>query len=64
MPKVAFYTQSLYQNEFYTSYLITYYTDGSALVKVYQKNGRTNCYQYVGSINVPQCTPPVPIPPN
>ncbi len=63
-PKVPFYTQVLHQNEFYTDYAVTYYMDGSALVKVYQKNGRTNCYQYVGSIDVPQCTSPVPyVPP-
>ncbi len=62
--RVPFYTQVLHQNENYTDYKITYYTDNSSVVQVYQKNGRTNCYQYVGAIAVASCQSPVPyVPP-
>ena len=62
--RAPFYTQVVHQNDNYTDYKITYYTDNSSVVQVYQKNGRTNCYQYVGAINVPFCQSPVPyVPP-
>ncbi len=48
----------LHENTNYTDYRITYYSDNSALVQIYQKNGTTNCYQFVGSVNVPYCVPP------
>lgn len=57
MPKSVISTRVLHDNENYTRYSITYYSDNSALVQVYQKNGRTNCYQFVGNINVPYCVP-------
>ncbi len=63
-PKYPFYKQVLHQNDNYTDYRITYYIDGSALVNIYQKNGRTNCYQLVGNVNVSYCESPVPyVPP-
>jgi hypothetical protein len=62
--RAPFYTQVVHQNDNYTDYKITYYTDNSSVVQVYQKNGTTNCYQYVGAINVPFCQSPVPyVPP-
>ncbi len=57
MAKVILQKKVLHNNTNYTDYLITYYTDNSALVQIYQKNGTTNCYQLVGSINVPYCVP-------
>ncbi len=53
--KTVVSTKVLHDNTNYTDYKITYYSDNSAIVKVYQKNGRTNCYQYVRTINVPYC---------
>jgi hypothetical protein len=54
----------LHDNSNYTDYRITYYSDNSALVQVYQKNMRTNCYQLVRSINVPYCvSSDSPVPP-
>ncbi len=55
MPKIISSKRVLHDNSNYTDYLITYYTDQSALVQVYQKNGRTNCYQLVGNVSVPYC---------
>ncbi len=47
----------LHDNTNYTDYRITYYSDNSAIVQVYQKNGTTNCYQLVRTVNVPYCVP-------
>ncbi len=47
----------LHENTNYTDYRITYYSDNSAMVQIYQKNGTTNCYQLVGTVNVPYCVP-------
>ncbi len=63
MSKIIIYQNVLHDNDNYIDYQITYYSDNSALVKVYKKNGRTNCYQLVQSINVPYCLPPIPITP-
>lgn len=57
MSKVILTKKVLHDNDNYTDYLITYYTDNSALVQVYQKNGRTNCYQLVKNIDVSYCVP-------
>lgn len=56
--KTIIATRVLHENTNYTNYDITYFSDNSALVKVYQKNRTTNCYQLVRSINVPYCIPP------
>lgn len=56
--KTIIATRVLHENTNYTNYNITYFSDNSALVKVYQKNRATNCYQLVKSINVPYCIPP------
>ncbi len=62
--KTVIYRRVLHDNSNYTDYRITYYSDNSALVQVYQKNMRTNCYQLVRSVNVPYCLSPVqPEPP-
>lgn len=55
--KTVISTRVLHDNSNYTDYRITYYSDNSAFVQVYQKNGTTNCYQLVRSINVPYCVP-------
>ena len=55
--KTVISTRVLHDNSNYTDYRITYYSDNSAYVQVYQKNGTTNCYQLVRSINVPYCVP-------
>lgn len=62
--KTVIYRRVLHENTNYTNYNITYYSDNSALVQIYQKNMRTNCYQLVRSVNVPYCVSPVPyVPP-
>jgi hypothetical protein len=57
MSKIILTTKVIHDNDNYTDYLITYYTDNSATVKVYQKNGRTNCYKLVNTVEVPYCIP-------
>ena len=56
--KTVIYRRVLHDNNNYTDYRITYYSDNSAFVQIYQKNMRTNCYQLVRSVNVPYCVPP------
>ncbi len=58
MSKVILTKKVLHDNSNYTDYLITYYTDNSAFVQIYQKNGTTNCYQLVRSVDVSYCIPP------
>jgi hypothetical protein len=62
MSKTIIYQQVLHDNDNYTNYRITYYSDNSSFIQIYQKNGRTNCYQLTRSINVPYCLPPLQTP--
>ncbi len=55
--KTVISTRVMHDNSNYTDYRITYYSDNSAFVQVYQKNMRTNCYQLVRSVNIPYCVP-------
>lgn len=64
VPKVAFYTQTIFDNDNSATYKIIYYTDGSAQTSIFKKNFRTNCYQLVRVIEVAECASPVPyVPP-